>query len=68
MDLPHRVSFLRACIDDRKIELFIGGLKLDEKVEHHVQNLVRTSIFPVDLINDHDRTGRDSLRPCAAQT
>ena len=55
MNLPHRVPLLRARIDNRKIELFIGGIELDEKVKHHVQNLVRTSIFPVDLINNDDR-------------
>ena len=39
------------------IELQIVGAELHEEVEHHVEHLMRTGVFAVDLVDDDDRLG-----------
>ena len=43
-----------AGVNDREVELLVGGLELDKKIENHVEHLVWARIFPVDLIDDDD--------------
>mgnify|MGYP007031614957 CR=1 FL=1 len=52
--LVHRVALLGAGVDVRKIELLVGGIELHEEFKNHIENLVRTGILTVDLVDDND--------------
>ena len=42
-------------VDDRRVELRVVGLELDEQVEHLVVHAHRVGAGPVDLVDDDDR-------------
>src|SRR5215469_11950407 len=48
-------SVFRACVNDWKIELLVGCFELDEEIENHIDDFMRSCIFSVDLVNDNDR-------------
>src|ERR1700682_2446522 len=52
MQLAHGETVFGTGVNDREIELLIGGLQLDEKVEDHVEDFVGSRILPVDLVDD----------------
>src|SRR6266480_7665727 len=54
VQLANGVTILCTCVNNWEIELLIARLKLNKKVEHGVQNLVRPRIFSVDLVDDDD--------------
>src|SRR5690606_31216012 len=37
-----------------EVKLLIGSMEVDEQVEHHVEDGIRTSIAAVDLVDEHD--------------
>jgi hypothetical protein len=49
-------------VDDGEIELLVGGVKFEEKLEDHVEHLVRAGVFAVDLVDDDDGLGADFER------
>ena len=49
-------------VDGGEIELRVGGVKFEEKLENHVEHLVRAGVFAVDLVDDDDRLGADFER------
>src|SRR5919106_2248341 len=51
----HRETVLCARINDWKIELLVGCLQLNEKVENHIDDAMRLRVFSVDLVNNNDR-------------
>jgi hypothetical protein len=55
VQLTHGNTVLRASVNDWKIELFVGGLQFNEKIENHVDDLMRPRVFSVDLVNYDDR-------------
>ncbi len=57
VDLAHGVAVLCRGVDDGEIELEIGGVQFEEKLENHVQHLVRAGVLAVDLVDDDDRLG-----------
>ena len=57
-DLADRVARLGAGVDDREIELLVGGVQLHEQFKDHVEHLVRPGVLAVDLVDDDD-----DLRP-----
>ena len=57
VDFAHGEAVLGAGVDDREIELLVGGVELEEKIEDHVEHLVRAGVFAVDLVDDDDRLG-----------
>ena len=42
-------------VDDREIELLLGGVEIDEQVVDLVQHFLDARIRPVDLVDHHDR-------------
>ena len=42
-------------IEDRKVELLVGGAELDHQVKHFVDHLDRTGVAAIDFVDDHDR-------------
>ena len=42
-------------VEDRELELVLGGLQVDEQVVDLVQDLGRARVRAVDLVDDHDR-------------
>ena len=46
---------LGAGVDVREIELLVGRVQFEEKLEDHVEDLVGTGIFTVDFVDHHDR-------------
>ena len=44
-----------AGVEQGEVELFFGGIEVDEKIENIVMDLVRTGIRTVDLVDDHNR-------------
>src|SRR5215472_17654795 len=46
---------LRTRVDNWKIELLVRCLQLNEKIENHIDDLMRLCVFSVDLVNDNDR-------------
>src|SRR5215469_1731137 len=46
---------LRTRVDNWKIELPVGGLQLNEKIEHHIDDLMRPRVFSVNLVNNNNR-------------
>ena len=57
MQFTHGETIFGAGVDNRKIELLIGGFEFDKQIEHHVEDLVRSRVLAVDLVDDHDRLG-----------
>ena len=55
MKLAHGEAVLRTRVDDRKVELLVRCLQRDKQIKDHVDHFVRTRIFAVDLIDDHNR-------------
>ena len=51
------VAFLGAGVNEREIELLIGGVEGNEQVENRVQHLLRVGVLAVDLIDDDDGFG-----------
>ena len=54
VQLTHGNTVLRASVNDWKIELLVGGLQFNEKIENHVDDLMRPCVFSVDLVNYDD--------------
>ena len=54
MDFLHRVAIARGGVDHGEVELEVGGVQLHEKLEDHVEHLVRAGVFAVDLVDDDD--------------
>src|SRR5204863_8916378 len=52
--LANGITLPCTCINNWEIELLIARLKLNKKVEHGIQDLVRPRIFSVDLVDDDD--------------
>ena len=46
----------RRGVDDREVQLLIGGTQVVEQVEHLIHDPVRTCAGAVDLVDHHDRT------------
>ncbi len=44
------------CVDDREVELFVGGTQSRKQVEGFVQNAVRIGVCTVNLVDAQDRT------------
>ena len=42
-------------VEDRELELILGGVEVDEEVVDLVQDLGRARVRAVDLVDDHDR-------------
>src|SRR5438552_9759061 len=55
MQFAHGVTILRACVNDREIELVIGRFKLNKKIENQIKYFVRSRVFAIDLIYYNDR-------------
>ena len=53
--LAHGKPFLCARVNDWEIELLVGCLQLNKKIENHIDDSMRPRIFPVDLVDDNDR-------------
>ena len=49
-------------VDGGEIELLVGGVEFEEKLEDHVEDLVRAGVVAVDLVDDHDGLGADFER------
>ncbi len=64
MALPflHREAELGRGVDGGEIELLVGGVKFEEKLEDHVEHLVRPGVLAVDLVDDDDGLGADFER------
>ena len=45
----------RVGVDDREVELVLGGVEVDEEVVDLVQHLLDPGVRPVDLVDDDDR-------------
>src|ERR1700682_5177517 len=54
VQLAESETVLGTGINDWEIELRVRGLELDKEIENHVEDLVRTRVFPVDLVDDDD--------------
>src|SRR5437667_10757581 len=52
-------SLLGAGVNDRKIELLVGGMERDEQIKHLIQHLVRVGVLAVDLVDDDNRLRAD---------
>jgi len=44
----------RVGVQDRKLDLRLGGIEIDEQVVHLVEDLLRPRVRPVDLVQHHD--------------
>src|ERR1041384_640555 len=53
--ISFRESFLCARVNNRKIELFVGGFQFNEKIKNEIEDFVRARMLSVDLVNDDDR-------------
>src|SRR5438105_133921 len=53
--LPRGKTVLRAGVNNWKIELLICCLQLNEKIENHIDDLMRLYVFSVYLVDDDDR-------------
>ena len=42
-------------VNVREIELLVGGVQFEEKLEDHVEDLVGTGVFAIDLVDHHHR-------------
>ncbi len=51
------VTFLGAGVNEREIELLVGGMEGNEQVENLVQHFLRVGVVAVDLIDDDDGFG-----------
>ena len=49
-------------VEDREIELLVGGVERGEQVEHLVHHLDLARVRPVDLVDRHDRPQADLER------
>ena len=49
-------------VEDREIELLVGGVERGEQVEHLVDDLDMARVRPVDLVDDDDRLQADLER------
>ena len=49
-------------VEDREVELVVGGVERGEQVEHFVDDLDMARVGPVDLVDDHDRLQADLER------
>src|SRR5437762_609482 len=54
VQFAHGVTVFGARINDREIELVIGCLQFNKKIENHVDDPMRSCVFSVDLIDDND--------------
>ena len=52
----------RRGVDDRRVELRLVGLELDEQVEHLVVHAHRIGARPIDLVDDDDRRAAERER------
>ncbi len=57
MNFPHGVAVAGGGVDDGEIELLIGRVQFEEKLEHEIEYLVRLGVLAVDLVDDDDRLG-----------
>ena len=48
-------AFEGGCIDDREVELFLGGAEFVEQIKGMVDDPVRTCAGTVDFVDDNDR-------------
>ena len=55
--LTHRETVFGARVNDWKIQLVVGRFQFDEQIKHHVQDLMRPGVFPIDLVDHDDRLG-----------
>ena len=53
--LAPREAVLGRGVDDREVELLVGGAEVDHQVEDLVDDLVRARLGAVDLVHDDDR-------------
>ena len=51
-----RDSGLRVGVDDREIELVLGGIQIDEQIVDLVEHFLNAGIRAVDLVDHHDRS------------
>ena len=51
------VAFLGAGVNEREVELLVGGMEGTEQVENRVQHLLGVGVLAVDLIDDDDGFG-----------
>ncbi|CCV04643.1 hypothetical protein MESS2_1340046 [Mesorhizobium metallidurans STM 2683] len=49
-------------VEDREVELLVGGVECGKQVEHFVDHLDMAGIRPVDLVDDDDRLQADLER------
>ena len=55
-------ALLGRAVEDREIELLLGGVERGEQVEDLVEHLDRPRVGPVDLVDDDDRLEPDLER------
>ena len=55
VDLVLGKAGLGARVDDGEIELLVRGMKLQEELKDHVEDLVGISVVAVDLVDNNDR-------------
>jgi hypothetical protein len=49
-----RDTVQRRSVDDREIQLFVGGAQVNEQVEYLIDNPVRTRAGTVNLVDNND--------------
>ena len=52
VDIERGDSFNGRCVDDRKVELLVGGPEMDEQVEGAVDHVVDDGVRPIDFVDD----------------
>ena len=55
LERPRALSFARDGVEDGEVDLFFGGVEVDEQVVDLVQDLRGPRVLAVDLVDDHDR-------------
>src|SRR6185437_9759600 len=54
-------AFLRVGVDDRKVQLILGGVQIDEQIVDLVENFLDARVGAIDLV-DHDDGGQARLQ------
>ena len=54
-ELRRHPALLGRAVEDREVELLVGGVERREQVEHLVDHLDRARVGAVDLVDDDDR-------------
>src|SRR5665213_1323285 len=57
LEVDFGVTVLGAGVNHREIQLLIGGVQRDEKIEDQVEHLVRRGVVAVNFIDDDDGLG-----------